>query len=314
MKSLVSCLVLATALRAQVAPPGEITPSTVVAKLPDGRNLTAAEIQDLMRGWPSNILQQFQQNPIQTLQGVLTVLYLAGEADKHKLADEQPWKEQIEASRAQILSTAMATYERNALSVPEEAVLAFYEKNKARYEQSKIKVIKIGFREPLPKGISQDDVKKAAEIIVQNEHAPNRSEDGAKTLAAEIIKQLRAGADFADLANKYSDDPESKAAGGDFGTVTLSGSYPEEMKKAVFALKPGEVGEPVRQPNALYIVRVQERSAPPIDQVRQAIISEIRDEHLKAYVVEVRKRMIPQLTRPEFFLPSGPPPAQPPKP
>jgi parvulin-like peptidyl-prolyl isomerase len=158
-------------------------------------------------------------------------------------------------------------------------------------------------------------VKKAAEIVVQNEHAPNRSEADAQTLATDIVKKLRAGADFVVMVKQYSDDADSKAADGVYGKLTLASNYPPEMKKTVFALQAGGVSDPVRQANALYIIRRDEKSFLSLDEVRQTIASEIRTQHLQAYGAELRKRFTPVILKPEFFLPTGPPTqVQPPKP
>ena len=80
------------------------------------------------------------------------------------------------------------------------------------------------------------------------------------------MTQLRGGADFAKLAEQYSEDPASKAAGGDFGVIKASSEYPAELKSAVFALKPGEVGA-LRQPTAYYIIRVEEKGPQPVNEV-----------------------------------------------
>jgi parvulin-like peptidyl-prolyl isomerase len=286
----------------------------VVARI-DGRDVTAAEVQKAMRGWPQDVDLKYQQNPVPTMQRVFMTLYLAAEADKRQLAEDQRWKEQIEVARAEILANAMASYEHDHFPVSEQDVINYYEPNKSRYEQAAIRIIKVGFREPLPKGTSSEDVRKAAEISVLNEHAPNRSEADAQTLAADIVKKLRAGADFIALVKQYSDDADSKAADGFYGKLTLASNYPAEMKKTIFALQAGGISDPVRQANALYIIRRDEKSFLSIDQVRQTIVSEIRTQHIQAFGTELNKRFTPVVLKPEFFLPTGPTPqAQPPKP
>lgn len=307
-------LVVGAAARAQVTPLGAIAPNTVVAKI-DGRDVTAAEVQNAMRGWPLEIEQQYQQNPVVAMQNVFVLRYLGAEADKRQLGEDQMWKEQIEAARAQILANAMLTYEHDHFPVSDQDVTNYYDHNQSRFEQAAIKIIKIGFKEPIPKGTSIDDVQKAAEIVVQNEHAPNRSEADAQTLAADLVKKLRAGADFVALVKQYSDDADSKAADGYYGKLTPASSYPPEMIKTIFALQTGGISDPVRQRNALYIIRRDEKSFLPVDEVRQSIASEIRSQHLQAYGTELKKRFTPVILKPEFFLPTGPPPqAQPSKP
>jgi parvulin-like peptidyl-prolyl isomerase len=311
MKTLVYSLVLAAALAAQT-PTAPITPSTVVARVGD-HDVTAEELGKVIRNWNSEQFRQYQADPRAALQQIYTFKYLASKAEAMKLGDEDPWKGQIEYAREGILGTAMASYERNNFKVSEPDMEAFYAANKSRYEQAKIKVIMLGFQERILAGTSQDDVKKAAETVVRNQQVKaKRSEQDALALAADIVKQLRAGADFVAMVKKYSDD-DSKTADGDYGTITASGSFPEEMKKAVFALNPGEVSDPVRQPNALYIIRVMDRAPLPIEKVRESIIGEIKDNHLKTFGTDLGKKFTPTIVRPEFFL-APPPPAQAPKP
>ena len=63
-----------------------------------------------------------------------------------------------------------------------------------------------------------------------------RTEADARKLAEDLVKQIRGGADFGKLVAQYSEDPTSKAAGGDFGMVNLNSSYSADVKKAVLAL------------------------------------------------------------------------------
>ena len=79
------------------------------------------------------------------------------------------------------------------------------------------------------------------------------TQDEARDLAAA----LRAGADFARLASSVSLDQKSKANGGDLGFVT-AGTLAPEIEKAVSALKPGDVSEPVPSLNGFIIFKVEE--------------------------------------------------------
>ena len=108
------------------------------------------------------------------------------------------------------------------------------------------------------------------------------------------MKQIRGGADFAKLVAQYSEDPASKAAGGDFGVVNTNSSYSADVKKAVLALKAGEVTDPLRQSNAFYIIRVEEKTTQPMDELRGAISDEIRQAHLNEWLAGVGKKFEPK--------------------
>jgi peptidyl-prolyl cis-trans isomerase C len=308
MKTSVLSIVFAVALCAQT-PKGPITADTVVANI-GGKDVTAGDLEKSMRNWSPGQVKQFYANPLPTLKTMYTYRYLAAEGEKMKLGDEEPWKSQIEYAREGIMGTAMTNYIRNNFPVSEQDSQTYYNAHKSKYEQARIKVIMLGFQEPIPVGTSISDTQQAAQVVVQNQHAKNkRSEKEALALAAEIVKQAKAGTDFVTLVKKYSDD-DSKSSDGDYGTVGVSSSYPEEMKKAVLALKTGDVSDPVRQPNALYIVRVESREAVPLDKVRVEIINEIRDEHLHDFGVDLGKKFEPKIIRPEFFLPGEDPQAK----
>ena len=90
-------------------------------------------------------------------------------------------------------------------------------------------------------------------ILIDNK---KRSDVQAKAQAQEILAKAKApGADFAALAKQYSDDPGTKAKGGDDGFIDENTQYIPEFKKAAFSLKPGEVTpDPVVSPQYGYFI------------------------------------------------------------
>ena len=82
--------------------------------------------------------------------------------------------------------------------------------------------------------------------------------DAARRKAEALADSLRAGADFADLAKRYSDDAGSARNGGDLGEARR-GVFVKEFEEAVFALKPGEVSPVVETPFGFHIVKLMER-------------------------------------------------------
>src|SRR5262249_35226800 len=140
MKRFLLCTLFSAAVYAQT-PPGSFTPDTVVAKI-DGKDVTAGEIQKILDTSSPAFLQAFRANPAAALSAMFVRRHLAEEADKLKLADQSPWKEQIEAERTLILANAMVSHESNTFNFSPADVEAAYEKNKSRFEQVRIKVIK----------------------------------------------------------------------------------------------------------------------------------------------------------------------------
>src|SRR6185503_18555968 len=81
----------------------------------------------------------------------------------------------------------------------------------------------------------------------------------ARQKAEDLLKRLKAGEDFAQLAMANSDDTGSKLKGGDLGWVTR-GQTPPSFEKAAFALaKPNDLSPVVESPFGFQIVQLLER-------------------------------------------------------
>lgn len=80
----------------------------------------------------------------------------------------------------------------------------------------------------------------------------------AKKFAENLLDSLSHGADFAQLATKYSDDPGSRAQGGDLGMVQRGVFYPE-FEAAAFALKVNEISKVIESPVGFHIIQLLER-------------------------------------------------------
>ena len=90
---------------------------------------------------------------------------------------------------------------------------------------------------------------------------------------AEQVRAKALKGDFAALAKEYSDDPGSKATGGDLGWFPRDRMV-KEFEDAAFALKPGEISEPVKSQFGYHIIKVEGRrpaGVQPLAEVRDAI-------------------------------------------
>jgi len=293
-----------TPLFAQTPPVQNVPDDAVVATV-DGKDVTAGEIRQNLAFMPNEFIQLFQQNPTYAVKQMFMLRYLADEAEKAKLGEQSPLKEQLAFLRANTLASAMVSHEHNFYQVSNQELKQFYDKNQARYQQAKIKVIYIAFKPsapltgPVPTGKSLEDVARA--ISEGGSSKTQRTEAEARKLAEDLVKQIRGGADFAKLVAEYSEDSTSKAAGGDFGVVNINSSYSEDVKKAVLALKVGEVTDPLPQSNAFYIIRVEEKTIQPMAEVSVSISEEIRGTHLNQWLGDVAKRFEPTVKSVPFF-------------
>jgi peptidyl-prolyl cis-trans isomerase C len=309
-----ACLSISLWAQAPAADPAKRVVATV-----GGKEITATDIQKMLSTFDPQMMQTFQRSPQDIVSRYFLIVHLAEEAEKAKLLEKSPYKEQFESLRLQLLSNARVNEENNSFPVTLDVIDSYYKQHSAQYEQAKIKVIYIAYAgQMVPTGTDTAALEAAAKNALAAAQT-KRSEPEARKLADDIMKQLRAGADFAKLVDQYSDDPPSKAAHGDFGVIKAVSEYPADFKSAVFALKPGEIGEPLRQPTAYYIIRLEEKGTQPVDEVRESIVQVIRNEHMNQWMKELNASHQVVIKDADFFKSSGTPlfpgalPAAPPK-
>jgi peptidyl-prolyl cis-trans isomerase SurA len=78
--------------------------------------------------------------------------------------------------------------------------------------------------------------------------------------AESLVVQLRRGADFAELAKRFSDDSVSREAGGELGWFRR-GTMVRNFDAVVFRLKPGDISEPVLTEYGFHIIKVERAQA-----------------------------------------------------
>ena len=124
-------------------------------------------------------------------------------------------------------------------------------------------------------------------ILLQvKQQAPESEFDAAKVRIDSIYQALKSGADFADMAKKYSDDKASAVRGGDLNWIQPRQTV-KEFEDAAFALKPGEMSQPVRSPFGYHIILMQERrNFFPYDSLRTDIIRFINARGIREQMID----------------------------
>jgi peptidyl-prolyl cis-trans isomerase D len=106
----------------------------------------------------------------------------------------------------------------------------------------------------------------------------------AEKKAEDVLAQLKAGADFATLAKKYSDDTASAKDGGSLGWIQRGRTVPE-FEKAAFSLKKGETSGLVQSMYGFHIIHVddkQEAHLKSFDEVKAEIEPIVRQQKASA--------------------------------
>ncbi len=99
-------------------------------------------------------------------------------------------------------------------------------------------------------------------------------------LADSLARAIREGADFAQVARRFSDDPATRERGGDLGWFRR-GTMTPAFEEVAFRLRPGYVSSPVRTPFGFHVIQVQ-RAEPAEVQARHILIApEITEENAR---------------------------------
>jgi peptidyl-prolyl cis-trans isomerase D len=102
----------------------------------------------------------------------------------------------------------------------------------------------------------------------------------ARQKAEDVLKQLKAGGNFAELAKKYSDDPGSKDQGGELGFIQHGATVPE-FDKTAFSLQPGQTSGVIQTQFGFHILQVEEKQpahAKSVDEVHNLIVADLTQQ------------------------------------
>lgn len=133
---------------------------------------------------------------------------------------------------------------------------------------------------------------RARHILVRTNEVV--SDADARNRLRLLRERIANGADFAELARLHSDDL-SAAKGGDLGWLSPGDTVPE-FERAMEALKPGEVSQPIQSPFGWHLIQVLERRDQDVTQERRriearaAIRARKADEAFEDWVRQMRDR------------------------
>jgi peptidyl-prolyl cis-trans isomerase SurA len=140
------------------------------------------------------------------------------------------------------------------VSITDQDVNDFYNQNRAQFN-----VVEPQFR------VSQIVITPHKDPQVRNRKGDDATTDAeARRKAAALYAQIQQGADFAQLAIDYSEDPSTSANGGDLGYIPESALNQTDpaLKKTLTAMKPGDVSPIVALRDGYRILKLIARESP----------------------------------------------------
>ncbi len=156
------------------------------------------------------------------------------------------------------------------VSITDEDLEEYYKKNTGKFKEPEALRIRYIYIKINPS--EQDGRKKAKERI------------------KEAYSKIKSGSDFAQIAQTYSHDM-SRVKGGDVGFVH-KGMMPQDIEKAAFSLKVGQVSEIIETDIGHHIVKVEEKRAS-----RQVPFKEIKDKLKKELTESMQKNRFEDLIK-----------------
>ncbi|WP_263366042.1 peptidylprolyl isomerase [Edaphobacter bradus] len=130
----------------------------------------------------------------------------------------------------------------------------------------------------------KDQVKVRHILIAVPAGADAKTDAAAKGKAEDLLKQIKGGANFAELAQKNSDDPGSKPQGGELGWLDRGKTVPE-FDKAAFSLPVGQTSDLIKTQFGYHILQVEDKKTAhmrPLDEVKGEIVPVLEQQRIGA--------------------------------
>lgn len=207
-----------------------------------------------------------------------------------------------------------AAARQSALSLDEAALRAYFEKNQAAYQQPervRLEYLEVSPALVMGEAVPDEATLKtlyeeylsahAAETKREARHillslpqgAPAEQDAEVRKKIEALAERIRGGESFADVARSESQDPGSAAEGGSLGMVGR-GAMVEPFEKALFALEPGKLSDPVRTEFGYHLIlvdRVVDEAPRTQEQMRDELIAQWREKEGESRYYELADRL-----------------------
>jgi peptidyl-prolyl cis-trans isomerase D len=179
------------------------------------------------------------------------------------------------------------------ITATDPEIKAAYEKNKAKYAIPERRTVRYGLLDNnqlrASIQISDDQLKLQYQANIQDYQVPNRVHvqhilfmtvnkpdaevEETRKKAEDVLKQVKKGGKFDELAKKYSEDPGTRDKGGDLGWI-VGGQTVPEFQKVAFSLPVGQVSELVKTQYGFHIIKVLDKETAhtkPFEEVKETL-------------------------------------------
>jgi peptidyl-prolyl cis-trans isomerase D len=254
---------------------------------------------------------------VEKLQGALTDWITVADADV-----DSEFNRRNEKVKLAVVSFPADKF-KDGVSVSDDEIAKHFEASKEQYRVPEKRKVKYAL-------VDQDAIRQRTTVSmpdVQSYYDSHRSEysmpervqashillktagkdDAAvKKQAEDVLAKLKAGADFAEMAKKVSEDESNASKGGDLGFFEREGprAMVKEFSDAAFALEPNQLSGVVKTEFGYHIIKVtakQTASTSTPEQVRPQIEDAIKNERATAEAQRIADGLVGKLSKPEML-------------
>jgi peptidyl-prolyl cis-trans isomerase C len=152
------------------------------------------------------------------------------------------------------------------------------------------------FYDKNPDKFKQEESVRASHILIKvDEKADAAAKKKARAEIDSLLKQLNAGADFAELAKKHSQDG-SAAQGGDLNFFSKGQMVPA-FDQVAFSLKPGQLSDVVTTQFGYHIIKVTERKPGSTvafeqvsDRIKEFLTQQQKQERAQTFIAQLKQK------------------------
>jgi len=196
----------------------------------NGKAITDADLITALAGMNEGQRQSFLRDPVnrrEVVQGLIDQELVVAEGEKAKLDQEPEYKKALAQFRKQFLAARMMERSLSG-KMTEAGARKWYDTHKSDYSTDRVSA----------------------------QHILLTSEAEARDM---LVKVKANGADFMELAEKFSKDPSAKNNRGDVGVVTRESPFDSSFKTAAFNTAAGEVSGPIKTAFGYHLIKVTDR-------------------------------------------------------
>ncbi len=229
---------------------------------------------------------------------------------------ESEYRRRNEKVKLQVVALTADKF-RPQVTVADADLAPYFEAHKNDYrvgEQRKVRYLLLDREQARQKvAVPPNDIQRFYNDNIQQFSTPERvrashillntggkDEAAVRKQAEELLAKIKGGADFAELARKFSEDPGSKDKGGDLDFFPRGQMVPE-FEQSAFSLQPGQVSDLVKTQYGFHIIKVVDKQAgtsQPLETVREQIQQTLAAQNADRQITDQAQKLAARIKNP----------------